>query len=96
MGEINETLGIGKKYKIDGQEYEVLPATLEEIELVIEAFSKTNPHVTYNFMAGDDGEKKEALYQVLEVAFGGKVERDKLKKLRRNEVKEIVNFFLVD
>ena len=96
MGEINEVLGIGKKYKIDGQEYEVLPATLEEIELVIEAFGKTNSNTTYNFMGNDDGEKKEALYQVLEVAFGGKAGRDKLKKLRRNEVKEIVNFFLVD
>jgi len=96
MAEINEALGIGKKYKVDGQEYEVFPATLEEIELVIEAYGKTNPHIVYNFMTGDDGEKKEALYQVLEVAFGGKVKRDKLKKLRRNEVKEIVNFFLVD
>ena len=96
MGEINEALGIGKKYTIDGQEYEVLPATLEEIELVAEAFGKTNSNTTYNFMVNDAGESKEALYQVLEVAFGGKVERDKLKKLRRNEVKEIVNFFLVD
>jgi len=96
MGEINEALGIGKKYKIDGQEYEVLPATLEEIELVIEAFNKTKGNVAYNFMVDDAGESKKALYQVLEVAFGGKVDRDKLKKLRRNEVKEIVNFFLVD
>lgn len=94
MGEINDALGI-RKYKIDGQEYEVLPATLEEIELVAEAYGKTTANVTGNFMF-KDGESKEALYQVLEVAFGGKVERDKLKKLRRNEVQEIIRFFLVD
>ena len=96
MGEINEALGIGKKYTIDGQEYEVLPATLEEIELVVEAYGKTRANVASNFMFDDAGESKEALYQVLEVAFGDKVERDKLKKLRRNEVKEIIDFFLVD
>ena len=96
MGEINEALGIGKKFIIDGQEYEVLPATLEEIELVAEAYGKTMTNVTGNFLFDDSGEKKEALYQVLEVAFGGKVDRDKLKKLRRNQVDEIIKFFLVD
>ncbi len=96
MGEINEALGIGKKYMIDGQEYTVMPATLEEIELVIEAYGKTRANVASNFMFGDKEESKEALYQVLEVAFDGKVEREKLKKLRRDEVNEIIKFFLVD
>lgn len=94
MGEINDALGI-RKYKIDGQEYEVLPATLEEIELVVEAFGKTRANIVGNFMESS-GEAKEAIFQILEVAFGGKVDRDKLKKLRRNEVREIIDFFLVD
>lgn len=96
MGEINETLGIGKKYKIVGKEYEILPATLEEIEQVIEAYGKTRGTVVGNFMFDDKDESKDAMYQVLEVAFGGKVSREKLKKLRRNEVDEIIKFFLVD
>lgn len=94
MGEINDALGI-RKYKVDGQEYDIFPATLEEIELVVEAFGKTRASMVGNFME-PTGESKEAIFQILEVAFGGKVGRDKLKKLRRNEVREIIDFFLVD
>lgn len=95
MGEINEALGNGRKFKIAGKEYDVVPATIGEIEDLAEAYGKTRNTVVGNFLANDNGDAKEALYKVLEAAFGGKVKRETLKKLRRDEVQEIIEFFLV-
>ena len=102
MGEIGEALGRGKKFKVDGKEYEVMPATLGDLEEVMEAYPKViTSHVAFNFFGfreDEPGEKQarmDALYLVLEKAFRGKVSRDKLKTLRRDEVRPIIDFFLV-
>lgn len=100
MGEINEALGKGKKYTIDGKEYEVLPATLADLEEVADIAMKITEGVAFNFFQFP-GEKekdlevrKSALFKILEKAFRGEVPKEKLKQLRRDEVKEITDFFL--
>jgi hypothetical protein len=102
MGEIGEALGRGKKFKVDGKDYEVMPATLGDLEELMEVFPKVvTGNVMLNFVQFTDDEpgakqaRIDALYLVLDKAFRGKVSREKLKTLRRDEVKPIIDFFLV-
>ena len=105
MGALNEALGKGKKYTIDGVEYEVMPAVLEDLEDVGDLYNnKVYSNISANFMRfkDDNGkdEKKEIrderisnLYKLLGKAFSGAVPKDKLKKLDIVEVKEIIDYF---
>lgn len=107
MGEINETLGRGKFYEIDGEQFEVMPATLGDLEEVAEIFNeKVSPVMFANFIDREvpingkktkvtKGESMEGLYTLLGKAFRGKCPKDKLKKLDRVEVNEIIEFFLI-
>ena len=100
MGELNEVFGKGKKYTIDGTEYEVKPATLEDLEEVGDLYNnKVFPSPSANFMQFKD-EKPEVrkarianLYKLLDKSFRGQCPKDKLKKLDIVEVKEILDYF---
>lgn len=97
MSELTEATGRGKKYKIGDEEFEVMPATLFELEEVADLYNESvSPLIVANFVGEDKQKKTEALYQVLGKAFRNTVPIEKLKKLNRVEVKEIINFFLVD
>ena len=105
MGELNEVFGKGKKYMIDGTEYESKPAILEDLEEVGDLYNnKVFSNPSANFMQFKDKEGKDEkpevrkarisnLYKLLDKAFRGAVPKDKLKKLDILEVKEIIDYF---
>ena len=100
MGELNETFGKGKKYAIDGQEYEVKPAMMGDLEDVGDIYNnKVFPSISANFMLFKDEEEKTRkerisnLYKLLDKAFRGQCPKDKLRKLDVTEVKEILDYF---
>ena len=100
MGALNEALGKGKKYMIDGVEYEVMPSLLEDLEDVGDLYNnKVYSNISVNFTLFKD-EKPEVrktrisnLYKLLDKAFRGAVPQDKLKKLDVSEAKEILDYF---
>ncbi len=106
QSELQQISGKGKLFEIAGEKYEVLPATLEQLEEIADLWNeKVHPVIVLNFTQkaiGADGkpldgkDKKEALYKLLNMAFDGQVSADRLRKLRRDQVKEVIDFFLID
>ncbi len=107
LSEMQRISGTGKKFKVGGEEFEVLPATLGQLEEVADLWNEKVHHIIiFNFLSkkikedgsigsADNKESKKSLYKLLDMAFGGKVSVDKLKGLRRDQAKEILDFFLV-
>jgi len=104
MTELNEALGIGDKFVIDGVEYNAHIATLEELEKVsekIDGLYLTDKGVYLNFIKlqgeVDDKARKERikkLFELLKIIFPG-VPVDKLKKMSRKEVARAADYFLI-
>jgi len=97
---INEILGEGNEYTIDGKKYAVKIGTLKELKKVSELSKKAIlGNISLNFSNftddGEDGQQKrlDALYEILGMAFGGKVPADKLEDLQIDQAEEIVNYF---
>ena len=97
---INEILGDGNEYTIDGQKYAVKIGTLRELKKVSE-LSKTAMlgNIGLNFVAftddKEDSQQKrlDALHEILSMAFGGQIPVEKFDDLQIDEVDRIVNYF---
>lgn len=97
---INEILGEGNEYTIDGKKYAIKIGTLKELKKVSE-LSKTAilSNIGLNFVAftddKEDGQKRrlDALYEILNMAFGGQVPIEKFDDLQIDEVDRIINYF---
>lgn len=110
MSELQEVFARGKKFTIGDKEYEVRPATLGDIEEVAELIPLViTGNITFNFIQFTDDvtkgksdakkvkdERVKALYTILDRAFRGSCPKDELKQLDRLEVKEIIDYFLLD
>ncbi|KJR97952.1 MAG: hypothetical protein VR68_11615 [Peptococcaceae bacterium BRH_c4a] len=95
LSEMQQISGAGKIFVIDGEKFEVLPATLGQLEEVADLWNeKIHPVVLANFLKANK-ENREHLYKLLGMAFAGKVSQEKFKSLRRDQVKEILDFFLI-
>lgn len=96
LSEMKEIAGAGKFFEVDGEKFEVIPATLGQLEEVADLWNEQiHPVLVVNFFKVNK-EKRDNLYKLLSMAFAGNVPEDKLKKLRRNQAKEILDFFLID
>lgn len=107
LSEMQQISGAGKKFKIGEEEFEVLPATLGQLEEVADLWNEKIHHIIiFNFLSkkikedgsigtADNKESKESLYKILGIAFDNKVPMDKLKKVRRDQVEGILDFFLI-
>ena len=97
---INEILGEGNEYTIDGKKYAVKIGTLKELKKVSELSKMAmlgNVAMNY-FNFTDDKEdsqqkREDALFEILNMAFGGKVPKDNLEELQIDQAEEIVNYF---
>lgn len=97
---INEILGEGNEYTIDGKKYTVKIGTIKELKKVAE-LSKIAilGNISLNFTNftddKEDSQQKrlDALNEILNMAFGGKVPTEKLEDLQIDQVEEIVNYF---
>ena len=97
---INEILGEGNEYTIDGKKYAVKIGTLKELKKVSE-LSKVAMlgNISLNFVTftddKEDSQQKrlDALYEILGMAFGGQVPAEKFDDLQIDEVDRIVNYF---
>jgi hypothetical protein len=107
LTDMQEISGAGKFFLIGDEKFEVLPATLEQLEEVADLYNDhVHPVMIANFIQSNSKEKdkegkdaiknRDALYKLLDTAFAGKVLREKLRKLRRDQVREILDFFLID
>lgn len=105
MGEINEALGIGKKFRIGDKEYLVDPAPIEELEELMERKGKlflAEGKFAWNFakMPKEKPEAKQermdAVMYILDRAFGGILKPEIIGKIDRVTAEEVIKFFLGD
>lgn len=103
MGEINEALGIGDKFVIDGKEYRSHIATFAELEDIsekTEGLFLTDKGIYVNFikLQGEvDNEKlndrKKRLLELLQVIFPD-APIEAIKKMNRKEMAAAIDYFL--
>lgn len=103
MGEINEALGIGKKFMINGKEYMVNPAPIEELEELMEKKNKVitmEGKFAWNYVSLPKEkpeikkERIDAIMYILDRAFGGSLKPEVIGKIDRVTAEEIIKFFL--
>ncbi len=103
MDEINEALGKGKKFTVNGQEYLVNPAPIEELEELMEKHNKLvvlEGKFAWNYVSLPNEKpeaKKEriaAIMYILDRAFGGNLKPEVIGKIDRVTAEEIIKFFL--
>jgi hypothetical protein len=104
MGEVNEALGIGDKFIIDGQEYEAHIATFEELETIgekMEGLFLTDKGIYINFLklqGEKDFKNRDArikkLLDLLQIIFPD-AQIEKVKKMNRKEMAKAIDYFLV-
>lgn len=105
MGEVNEILGIGDVFVIDGQEYNAHIATFEElekIEKITDGLYLSSEGLRFNFIKlsdeednkGRDGRVKKLL-ALLQIIFPD-CPVEKLKKMNRKEMAKAISYFLFE
>ncbi len=105
MSEINESLGLGDKFAIDGKEYRAHIATFEELLDIgekTEGLFLTEKGFYINFikLQGEkDYKQRDArvkkLLELLQMIFPG-APVEAIKKLNRKEMAKSIDYFLVD
>lgn len=105
MSEINEALGLGDKFTIDGKEYRAHIATFEELLDIgekTEGLFLTEQGFYINFikLQGEkDYKPRDArvkkLFELLQMIFPD-APVEAIKKLNRKEMAKSINYFLVD
>jgi len=101
VSELSEVFAKGKKYTVDGVEYEAKPAMLKDMEEVGELLGKViTTDIALNFIKFKDEDnktyeaRKKTLYELIKKAFRGTMPLEQIKKLDLAEVEEILSFFL--
>jgi len=105
MTEVNEVLGIGDTFKIDGTEYEVHIATIGELKTIekkVEGLYLQPQSIYLNFMKltkekdnKERDERAKKLFDLLQIIFPD-APIEKLEKMNRKEVARAVDHFLFD
>ena len=105
MGEINEALGLGDKFTIDGKEYRAHIATFEELLDIGEKMdglflSDKGFYINFIKLQGEkDYKQRDArvkkLLDLLQMIFPD-APAEAIKKMNRREVAAAINFFLVE
>lgn len=104
MGEINEALGLGDKFTIDGKEYRAHIATFEELLDIGEKneglyLSEQGFYINFIKLQGEkDYKPRDArvkkLLEFLQVIFPD-APVEAIKKMNRKEMVQAINYFLV-
>ena len=104
MGEINEALGLGDKFSIDGKEYRAHIATMEELLDIgekTEGLIMTEQGFYINFLklkGEKDYKARDGRYEKIMGLLGmifPDAPAESLKKMNRKEVVKAIDYFLV-
>ncbi len=104
MSEINEALGLGDKFTIDGKEYRAHIATFEELLDIGEKtdglyLSDKGLYINFIKLQGEEDYKQrdarvKKLLNLLQMIFPD-APVDAIKKLNRKEMAAVIDYFLV-
>jgi len=108
MSDLNKVFGLGNTYQIGDKEYEIHPVKIKDLKKVLELHKKIHPIMTFNFMDREeikDGDRviqekmtakqgEKIVYELLDMATGGKHTKEELSELSVDEVEQIIKFFL--
>jgi hypothetical protein len=105
MGEINEALGIGDKFLIDGVDYLAHIATFEELEDIdnkTKGLWLQDKGIRLNFLKLSDekdnknrDERIKKLLALLQAIFPD-APAEKIKKMDRRQMAKAIDYFLID